>query len=76
VKFAFLSQKTLFLGQKAWKNFGKSLETVFSKCLEISEILEIVLLQNFGKLQKMMLNSNFGNRKKLNLTRKPTQKFG
>jgi hypothetical protein len=47
-----LSQKTLFLGQKVWKKFGKvqkSSETGFSKHSEISEI---VLLQNFRKLQK------------------------
>jgi len=30
----------------------ESLETGFSKCLEISEILEIVIFQNFRKLQK------------------------
>jgi len=37
-----LSQKTLFLGQKVWKN----LETGFSECLEIAQF------QNFQKLQK------------------------
>ncbi len=52
IKFDFLSQKTLFMGQKVWNKFGKvlkSLETGFSKCLEISEI---VLFQTFQKLQK------------------------
>jgi hypothetical protein len=49
VKFEFLSQKTLFLGQKVWKMLGKvqkSLETGFSKHLEI---LEIVLFRTFQK---------------------------
>ncbi len=54
-----MSQKTLFLGQKVrkkfgkvWKNIGnvwKSSETGFSKHSEISEI---VLILNFQKLQK------------------------
>jgi len=30
----------------------------------------------FGNYKKMTLNSNFGNRKKLVPTQKPTQKFG
>jgi hypothetical protein len=50
-----LSQKTLCLGQKVWKKFGKSSEsseTGFSECSEISEISEIVLFQNFQKLRK------------------------
>jgi len=49
VKFEFLSQKTLFLGQKVWKMLGKvqkSLETGFTEHLEISEI---VLFQTFQK---------------------------
>jgi len=48
-KFEFLSQKTLFLGLKVWKKFGKfwkSLETGFSECSEISEI---VLFRTFQK---------------------------
>jgi len=56
VKFEFLSQKNLFLGQKVWIKFRKILEKVwkiseigFSEC---SEILEIVLFRNFQKLQK------------------------
>jgi hypothetical protein len=51
-----LSQKTLFLGQKVWKysekfgkKFGKSSETGFSECSEISEI---IFFQNFRKLRK------------------------
>ncbi len=72
---SFWVKKNLFLGQKVWKfwkkfgkKFGKSsesLETGFSKCSEISENYE-----------KMMLNSNFGKREKLVPTRKLTQKFG
>jgi len=60
-KVEYLSQKTLFLGQKVRK-FGKSLvkfrkvqkssETGFSECSEISEILEIVLFRTFRKLRK------------------------
>ncbi len=93
IKFEFLSQKTLFLGQKVWKfwkKFGKSLEKVrkkfgkssekFGKSLEsletgfseCSEISEIVLFRNFQKLLKNDVNSNFGNREKL----VPTRKFG
>jgi len=60
-KVEYLSQKTLFLGQKVRK-FGKSLvkfrkvqkssETGFSECSEILEILEIVLYRTFQKLRK------------------------
>ncbi len=52
VKFEFLSQKTLFLGLKVWKSsekVKKSLETGFSECSEISEI---VLFRTFRKLRK------------------------
>jgi len=43
------------LGQKVWKKFGKSLESLetgFSKCSEFTEISEIVLFRTFQKLQK------------------------
>jgi len=83
--FEFLSQKNLFLGQKVWKKIGNVLKKFgkvwqssakfgnwVSECLEISEI---GLFQTFQKLQKMMLNSNFGNRKNLVPTRNPTKKF-
>jgi len=49
VKFEFLSQKTLFLGQKVWKKFGKSSESLETGFSEHSEILEIFLFQNFQK---------------------------
>jgi len=65
---------------KAQKKFGKVwksseiLETGFSECLEI---LEIVFFYKISEnYKKMMLNSNFGNREKLVPTRKPTRKFG
>ncbi len=48
VKFEFLSQKTLFLGQKVWKKFGK----FGNRVSEHSEILEIVLFRTFQKLRK------------------------
>ncbi len=45
LKVWVFESKTLFLGQKVWK----SLETGFSKCSEISEI---ILFQTFQKLWK------------------------
>ena len=56
-------------GSKSLEKVWKSLETGFS---EHSEILEIVLFQNFRKLQKITLNLNSGNCEKLVLTQKPT----
>ncbi len=57
VKFEFLSQKNLFLGQKVWKFCKQGFPNVrkFRK-LFYSEISE--------NYKKMTLNSNFGNRKK------------
>ncbi len=72
VEFKFLSQKTLFLGQKD----GKSSEKFGNRVSKHTEISEIVLFRTFRKLQKMMLNSNFGNGEKLVLIQKLTQKFG
>jgi hypothetical protein len=48
VKFEFLSQNPIF-GSKSLEKVQKSLETGFSKCSEISEI---VLFQTFQKLWK------------------------
>jgi len=55
VKFEFLSQKTLFLGQKVRKKFGKSSEiseSGFSECSESLEISEIVIFRTFRNLRK------------------------
>ncbi len=71
--------KTLFLGQKVRQKFGnvqKSLETGFSECSEISEILEIVLFWTFRKLRKNDVKLELQNHEKLVPTQKPTQKFG
>jgi hypothetical protein len=46
VKFEFLSQKTLFLGQKVQKKIGKSLEKV-RKVWKSLKISKIVLFQHF-----------------------------
>ncbi len=43
-----MGQKTLFLGQKVWK----SSETVVSEHSEFTEYWELVLFQNFQKVQK------------------------
>ncbi len=69
LKFKFLSQKTLFLGQKVWKKFGKSLEKFgnvrklgFLKVRKFRKLFFSELSKNY---KKMTLNSNFGNREKL-----------
>jgi len=62
--WVFESRNPVF-GSKSLEKFGnvrKSSETGFSEC---SEILEIVLFQNFQKLRKNDVISNFGNRVKL-----------
>jgi len=51
-------------------------KTGVSEHWEFTENLEFVLFRTFRKLQKMMLKSNFGYRKKLFPTRKPTRMFG
>jgi hypothetical protein len=83
VKFEFLSLKTLFLGQKVWQKFSKSLERVWksSESLETgisecSEILEIVLFRTFQKLRKNDVQLELQKREKLVSTQKPTRKFG
>jgi len=68
-KFEFLSQKTLFLGQKVWKNS----ETGFPNIRKFWKLFYSKISENY---EKMMLNSNFGNREKLVPTQKLTQKFG
>jgi len=53
LKFELLSQKTLFLGQKVWKKFGKfrkKFKKFGNRVFRMSENLEIVLFQNFRKL--------------------------
>ncbi len=52
VKFEFLSQKTLFLGQKVWKKFGKSLEKVWKKFEK-----SLVKFENFGNWVFRMLGN-------------------
>jgi hypothetical protein len=56
VKFELLSQKTLFLGQKVWKKFGKSLEKVWKK---FGKSLEKVW-KKFGN-RVFQTFGNFGN---------------
>jgi len=56
VKFEFLSQKTLFWGQKVWKKFGKSLE----KVRKWSEKVWYIKFGNFGNWIFRMFG-NFGN---------------
>jgi len=75
VKFEFLSQKTLFLGQKVWKKFGKSsgksLEKLGNTVFRTFGNFGNCFIPKFPKItKKMMLNLNFENREKLVPTRK------
>jgi len=72
-KNLFLSQKTLFLGQKVWKKFGKVRKQGFPNVRNLRKLFYSELSEND---EKMMLNSNFEIRKKLVPTQKPTQQFG
>ncbi len=72
VKFEFLSQKTLFLGQKVRKSLEKFGNRVFQTFRNFGNCS----IPKFQKLHKMTLNLNLKNFKKLVPTRKTTQKFG
>jgi hypothetical protein len=71
VKFEFLSQKTLFLGQK-FGDFEKSLEKSLEKVWKVRKqgfpnvwkFRKLFFSEISENYEKMTLNSNFGNRGK------------
>jgi len=69
LKFEFLSQKTLFLGQKVRKLWKQG----FPNIQKFWKLFYSKLSENY---KKMTLNSNHGNREKLIPTQKLAQKFG
>jgi len=83
VKFEFLCQKTLFMGQKVWKKFRKNLEKVrkfwkldFPNVQKFRKFWKLLFSKLSKIYEKMTLNSNFGYHEKLVPTQKLTQKFG
>jgi len=63
--FLFLSQKTLFLSQKVWKQGLPNIRN-------LQKILNLFFSEFSKNYEKNMLKSNFGNREKLVPTQKPT----
>jgi len=71
--WVYESKKTLLLGQKVLKKFGKVRKQGFPNIRKFRKLFYSELSENY---EKVTLNSNFGNREKLVPTQKPTQKFG
>jgi len=74
--FLFFGQKTLFLGQKVWKKFGKVQKKRFPNIRNLRKFRKLFYSKLSKNYEKMTLNSNFENREKLIPTWKPTRKFG
>jgi len=64
------------LGQKVWKPLFWGQKQGFPNIRNLWKIWNLFYSELSENYEKMMLKSNFGNRKKLVPTQKPTQMFG
>jgi len=68
----FWVQKNLFLSQKVWKPLFWGQKQGFLNIRNLRKIQNLFYSELSKNYEKMTLKLNFGNRKKLVLTQKPT----